>query len=37
MTQELPFNTVPDDEAEFIPLPEKKDPPQRATGDVFYP
>ena len=31
------FDTVPGDEAEFIPLPERKDPPQRATGGVFYP
>jgi redox-sensitive bicupin YhaK (pirin superfamily) len=31
------FDTVPGDEAEFIPLPDKRDPPQRATGGVFYP
>ena len=31
------FDTVPGDEAEFIPLPDKSDPPQRATGGVFYP
>ena len=32
------FDTVPGDEAEFIPLPDKKDvPPQRAEGGVHYP
>ena len=31
------FDTVPGDEAEFIPLPERRDAPQRATGGVFYP
>ena len=31
------FDTVPGDEAEFIPLPAKRDAPQRATGGVFYP
>ncbi|TDH62692.1 pirin family protein [Dankookia rubra] len=31
------FDTVPGDEAEFIPLPNKPDAPQRATGGVFYP
>jgi redox-sensitive bicupin YhaK (pirin superfamily) len=31
------FDTVPGDENEFIPLPEKRDPPQRATGGVYYP
>ena len=31
------FDTVPGDEAEFIPLPDKRDAPQRATGGVFYP
>ena len=31
------FDTVPGDEAEFIPLPAKPDAPQRATGGVFYP
>jgi redox-sensitive bicupin YhaK (pirin superfamily) len=31
------FDTVPGDEAEFIPLPDRTDPPQRATGGVFYP
>ncbi len=31
------FDTVPGDEAEFIPLPTKRDAPQRATGGVFYP
>jgi redox-sensitive bicupin YhaK (pirin superfamily) len=31
------FDTVPGDEADFIPLPVKRDPPQRATGGVFYP
>ena len=31
------FETVPGDEAEFIPLPDKRDAPQRATGSVFYP
>ena len=31
------FDTVPGDEADFIPLPAKHDAPQRATGGVFYP
>jgi redox-sensitive bicupin YhaK (pirin superfamily) len=31
------FDTVPGDEAEFIPLPKKNDAPQLATGGVFYP
>jgi len=31
------FDTVPGDEAEFIPLPKKNDAPKRATGGVFYP
>ncbi|MBC7801255.1 MAG: pirin family protein [Gemmatimonadaceae bacterium] len=31
------FDTVPGDESEFIPLPDKSDAPQRATGGVFYP
>lgn len=31
------FDTVPGDEAEFIPLPSRTDLPQRAVGGVFYP
>lgn len=31
------FDTMPGNEAEFIPLPERNDAPQRATGGVFYP
>ena len=31
------FDTVPGDEADFIPLPTKAGAPQRATGGVFYP
>ena len=31
------FDTVPGDEADFIPLPSKTDAPQRATGGVLYP
>jgi redox-sensitive bicupin YhaK (pirin superfamily) len=31
------FDTVPGDEAEFIPLPDRQDAPQRATGGVYYP
>ena len=31
------FDTVPGDEADFIPLPTKRDAPQRATSGVFYP
>ncbi len=31
------FDTVPGDEAEFIPLPEKNGAPQRAMGGVLYP
>ncbi|MEJ8570722.1 pirin family protein [Microbaculum marinum] len=31
------FDTVPGDEAEFIPLPDRQDAPQRATGGVHYP
>jgi len=31
------FDTVPGDEEEFIPLPEKRDAAQRATGGVHYP
>ncbi len=31
------FDTVPGDEAEFIPLPDKADAPLRATGGVLYP
>ena len=31
------FDTVPGDEAEFIPLPARQDAPQRALGGVFYP
>ena len=31
------FDTVPGDEAEFIPLPDKRDAPQRAEGGVHYP
>ena len=31
------FDTVPGDEDEFIPLPDKEDAPQRAEGGVHYP
>ena len=31
------FDTVPGDAEEFIPLPDKQDAPQRATGGVVYP
>jgi len=31
------FDTVPGDEEEFIPLPDKRDAPQRAEGGVHYP
>jgi hypothetical protein len=31
------FDTVPGDVKEFIPLPETRDKPRRATGGVFYP
>jgi redox-sensitive bicupin YhaK (pirin superfamily) len=31
------FETVPGDEADFIPLPTKRDAAQRATGGVHYP
>jgi redox-sensitive bicupin YhaK (pirin superfamily) len=31
------FDTVPGDEEEFIPLPDKQDTPQRAEGGVHYP
>jgi redox-sensitive bicupin YhaK (pirin superfamily) len=31
------FDTVPGDEAEFIPLPDKRGAPQRAVGGVLYP
>ncbi|KAA2238299.1 pirin family protein [Salinarimonas soli] len=31
------FDTVPGDVEEFIPLPETKDKPRRATGGVHYP
>ena len=31
------FDTVPGDEEDFIPLPEDKGKPRRATGGVFYP
>jgi redox-sensitive bicupin YhaK (pirin superfamily) len=31
------FDTVPGDEEEFIPLPDKPDAPQRAEGGVLYP
>ena len=31
------FDTVPGDVEEFIPLPETKDKPRRATGGVLYP
>jgi redox-sensitive bicupin YhaK (pirin superfamily) len=31
------FDTVPGDEEEFIPLPDKQDAPQRAEGGVHYP
>jgi redox-sensitive bicupin YhaK (pirin superfamily) len=31
------FDTVPGDEEEFIPLPDKQDAPQRAEGGVDYP
>ena len=31
------FDTVPGDAEEFIPLPDTKDSPRRATGAVFYP
>jgi redox-sensitive bicupin YhaK (pirin superfamily) len=31
------FDTVPGDAEEFIPLPDTKDKPRRATGAVFYP
>src|SRR5690606_15093517 len=31
------FDTVPGDEAEFIPLPETNTKPRRALGGVFYP
>jgi redox-sensitive bicupin YhaK (pirin superfamily) len=31
------FDTVPGDEADFIPLPQDKTAPRRATGGVYYP
>jgi hypothetical protein len=31
------FDTVPGDMGEFIPLPETRDKPRRATGGVLYP
>ena len=31
------FDTVPGDETEFIPLPDRQDDPQRAEGGVHYP
>jgi hypothetical protein len=31
------FDTVPDDEADFIPLPEANTKPRKALGGVFYP
>ena len=31
------FDTVPGDEAAFIPLPDRQDDPQRAEGGVHYP
>ncbi len=31
------FDTVPGDAEEFIPLPQRKEAPRRATGGVFYP
>jgi len=31
------FDTVPGDAEEFIPLPENRGKPQRASGGVFYP
>src|SRR5918997_285824 len=31
------FDTVPGDEEEFIPLPERQEKPRRAIGGVFYP
>jgi redox-sensitive bicupin YhaK (pirin superfamily) len=31
------FDTVPGDAEEFIPLPETREKPRRATGAVFYP
>ena len=31
------FDTVPGDEEEFIPLPDRRDAPQRAVGGVLYP
>jgi hypothetical protein len=31
------FDTVPGDVEEFIPLPDTKDKPRRATGGVYYP
>ena len=31
------FDTVPGDEADFIPLPEENTRPRRALGGVFYP
>lgn len=31
------FDTVPGDEKDFIPLPDKQDRPRRATGGVSYP
>ena len=31
------FDTVPGDEADFIPLPETNTKPRRALGGVFYP
>jgi redox-sensitive bicupin YhaK (pirin superfamily) len=31
------FDTVPGDVEEFIPLPETRDKPRRATGGVYYP
>jgi hypothetical protein len=31
------FDTVPGDEDDFIPLPDKQDKSRRATGGVLYP
>jgi hypothetical protein len=31
------FDTVPGDEADFIPLPQDNTAPRRATGGVYYP
>lgn len=31
------FDTVPGDVEDFIPLPDRRDKPQRSTGGVFHP